>query len=157
MHGVVVVSPGGQVTTPTTGTPAPTTSASPAPAATTPAPSAGPALAGSASTAVKVSARSAGGSLAGSVDVGAGGAGGRLQVEVSARGAALARHGGQVRIGSYTRAGLPAGLVRFRVALSARARRALRRHGRLAVTVRVVLTPGQGASVVVTRPLILRG
>ncbi len=159
MHGVVSVSPGGQVTSSTTGTPPPptTSSSSPPAPATTPAPSAAPALAGAASSAVKVSYARAGGSLAGSVDVGAGGAGGRLQVLALARSASLARARGQVRIGLYTRAALPAGVVRFHVVLSARARQALRRHGRLRVSVRVTLTPVQGPSVVVTRALTLRG
>jgi len=44
----------------------------------------------------------------------------------------------------------------FRVALDAHARQALHRRGRLPLTVRILITPPHGASVVVSRALLLR-
>jgi plastocyanin len=49
-----------------------------------------------------------------------------------------------VRVGRWVKASTAAGSVRFSVPLSARARSALRRAGRLAVTVSVALTPPGG-------------
>jgi plastocyanin len=158
MHGVVIVAPGGQVTTSTTPAPpgASGGATTPPPASPQPAASAaGSPLAGSASSAVKLSYIRGSSSLGGSVDVAAAGTGGRLQVDVLTRSASLARSG-QVRIGTYRRTALPAGVVHFRVALSARARRALRRHGHLAVLVRLTLTPAQGAAVNVSRTVTLK-
>lgn len=79
----------------------------------------------------------------GSLNVSASGRGGRLGVQLFA-----AAHR---RIGSLVRRALPAGRVRFAVALDAAARRALRRRRRLDVTVGITISSGKGARVSVTR------
>jgi hypothetical protein len=48
-----------------------------------------------------------------------------------------------------------AGKVPFSVALTARAKRALHRHHRLALTVKIALTPIQGAAVTITRSVVV--
>jgi plastocyanin len=94
----------------------------------------------------------------GSIEVSAAGAGGRLEVDLLATGAALATHHTiRVIVGRLIRPAVPAGRVTFAVALGARGKSALRRHRRLALTVRVVLTPTAGGAVVLTRSLVLRG
>jgi hypothetical protein len=57
--------------------------------------------------------------------------------------------------GRLVRSPLAAGTTRFSVALDARAKRALRRHGRLALTAKVVLKPASGPAVTLTRALLL--
>jgi plastocyanin len=98
-------------------------------------------------------------SVHGSVDVSPAGAGGRLEVAVFATGASLAavhRPAG-VRVGRLVRSSVHAGVVSFTAPLTARGRAALRRHHRLALTVRIVLTPLAGAPASVTRSVVLRG
>jgi plastocyanin len=95
--------------------------------------------------------------VSGSVDVNGTGAGGTLTVSIRARRNALAASvHGFVSVGSYVRRGVPAGRVAFTVPLSHRARAALVRHGRLAVTVVVALAPPAGAPASVTRVVHLR-
>ncbi len=87
--------------------------------------------------------------VSGSVTVSAAGAGGRLEVDLLAPRAALARAGTPtlVRVGRVVRSPVPAGVVRFKVSLDAQALRALHVRRRLALTVRIVLTPPAGAAV----------
>ncbi len=116
-------------------------------------------LAGSESSAVTLGATQRGASVHGSVDVAQGGAGGRLEVELLASRASLASagHAAQVQVGRAVRASLRAGTVAFTVALDARARHALRLHRRLALSVKIVLSPAHGGAATITRRLVLRG
>jgi plastocyanin len=119
--------------------------------------SAGSPLAGSASKAVKLSRSQRGKSVHGSVKVSKAGAGGRLEVILLAKSASLAKAGrsAQVVVGRLVRSGLRAGTVSFNVPLSAKANRALARHRRLALTVKIILTPKHGSAVTVTRSVVL--
>ena len=91
------------------------------------------------------------------MSVGRAGAGGRLEVVLLANGAALARSRGskQAQVGRLVRSSLPAGTVTFTVALDAKARRVLRARRRLALTVRVLLTPTHGSAVTILRSVLL--
>jgi plastocyanin len=132
-----------------------TTTPTPPPTATTPPePPPRPPLVGSPS--LRSSQRGA--SVKGLLDVSQSGAGGRLEVDLLARGASLAaaHHSGRVRVGRLVRSSVSAGKVSFSVALTARARNALRRHHRLALTVKITLTPTRGAAVTFTRSVVLR-
>jgi hypothetical protein len=94
----------------------------------------------------------------GSLDVAAVYAGSRLEVDLLARGAAAAHakhRAASVRVGRLVRASVPAGRVSFAVSLDAQARRALRRLGHLALTVRLTLTPPGGPPVAATRNVVL--
>jgi hypothetical protein len=98
----------------------------------------------------------------GSVEVAQSGAGGELAVDLLAKNAALAKAGGsggsrRVRVGTLVRHSISTGKLSFTVALNARAKTALRRHHRLALTVQIVLTPVSGAMASVTRSVVLRG
>jgi hypothetical protein len=97
-------------------------------------------------------------SVHGSLDVSQTGAGGRLEVDLLAKSASLAaaRRSAPVRVGRFVRASVSAGKVSFSVALNARGKSALRRHHRLAITVKITLTPTQGAAVTVNRSVVLR-
>ncbi len=154
MSGTVTVGSAG--TTGTTPTPGPTTTTN-APTGTTPSPGAGGGAggasggaAGAALSAVKLTA-APGGPLRGSLIVGSSGAGGTLTVTLAAR-----LGGRRVQVGHLARAYLAAGPERWSISLSPRARRALRTKRRLAVTVRLALTPPGGAPTVVTQALTLR-
>jgi hypothetical protein len=83
-------------------------------------------------------------------------AGSRLRVEVLARPAVLGRRGRtQMRIGSSTKTA-PAGTASFNVNLNSTAKRALRRRGRLPVTVRITVTPPSGTPFTSTQSVTLR-
>jgi hypothetical protein len=62
----------------------------------------------------------------------------------------------QVEVGRRLRSSVAAGRASFTVALSATARRALRRNGRLSISLRLTVTPDEGKSYTATRPVILR-
>ena len=100
-----------------------------------------------------------GSSVHGSLDVSQAGTGGRLEVDLLATGASLARarRPSGVRVGRYLRSAVQAGVVSFAVPLMARGKSALRRHRRLALTVRIVLTPARGTAVTVTKSVVLHG
>jgi plastocyanin len=142
---------------PTTTTTTTTTTSPPAPPPTTTTPvetPSGPSIAGSPS----LRATQHGSSVRGSLDVSQAGAGGRLEVDLLAKSASLAavHHPGPVRVGRLVRASVSAGKVSFSVALTARAKSALRRHHRLALTVKITLTPVHGTTASVTRSVTLR-
>ncbi len=106
--------------------------------------------------ALKLAAAQHGSSVRGSVAVSTAGAGGKLEVAVFAARASLAVHrSSRIRIGRYLRPSLRAGVISFSVGLSARARAALRRHARLAVSVQIVLTPVSGKPAVMTKNVVL--
>ena len=80
----------------------------------------------------------------------------RLQVELLAAKSALGRHGhGHVRVGRLVKTA--SGNAQFAVAVDAAARRALRRRGKLALTVRITVTPATGARYTTTRTVTLHG
>ncbi len=157
MTGTVTVSANGTTTTTTTA-PAPTTTT---PTTTTPGPTSpqgipGSPLAGGSANAIKLASRQHGRSVRGVVDVSQFGAGGRLEVALLAGRASLARVAGlsKVRVGRLLRSSLHPGAFAFAVPLTAKGKSALRRHRRLALTVRIVLTPVHGAAVTVTRSVV---
>ncbi|HTR72856.1 MAG TPA: hypothetical protein VMG80_04600 [Solirubrobacteraceae bacterium] len=99
-----------------------------------------------------------GSTVRGSIEVSEADSGGRLEVGLFAAAASLAkaRHTEQVRVGRLTRFPLKTGSVSFSVPLSARGKAVLRRHRRLALTVKLKLTPLHGAAVTVTRGVVVR-
>jgi plastocyanin len=149
------------VEVPGTATGTTTTGAQPPPGAstTTTATTTAPQLLAVASIrALKLAPRHHGGTVHGSLLVSPAGAGGRLEVDLLAARASLAAvgHGpARIRVGRLVRSSLRAGSVSFAVRLDRRARRALRRHGRLALTVKVVLTPLSGAPFSLTAHLAM--
>jgi plastocyanin len=146
MKGTITVNPNGTTTTTTTTTPTTTIPTTPIE------PSSGSPLLGSPS--LRSSQR--GGSVRGSLDISKTGAGDRLEIDIFAKGASLARagHARRVRVGRYVRGSVPAGTLSFATKLNAKARSALKRHRRLALTVMIVLTPGQGEPLTVTRSVV---
>ncbi len=114
-------------------------------------------LVGSSSEAVKLARVQHGSSVRGSVKISQAGVGGRLEIDLLASGASLAKagHSPQARVGRLVRSSLYAGTTSFTVPLNAKGKAALRRHRRLALTVRIVLTPVHGAVVTVTKSLVL--
>jgi hypothetical protein len=96
--------------------------------------------------------------VGGSVEVSQSGAGGRLEVDLIANSASLAkvRHKKPPAVvGRLVRTSLSAGKVSFSVSLNAKAKSALRRHHKLALSVQIVLTPLHGAAVTITRSIVL--
>jgi len=118
---------------------------------------AGSLLAGSEAAALALAAAQHGRAVHGSVDVSPAAAGGRLQVQLFALAAALAGAGqaSRVQVGSLVRSPLQAGTASFSVALDARARRALRRHGRLALSVKITLIAAHSSSLTITRAVVV--
>jgi hypothetical protein len=139
-------------TQPSGGTPTATTPGS----IETPAPSGG----GSDSPVATLALASAqhGDAVHGTVQVPAADGGARLEVELLAQGASLAKvkRGGGSRVGRFVRSSAPAGTVSFAVSLDAQAKRALRHRHKLALTVKIVLTPEHGAAVTLTRSVVVR-
>ena len=147
-------SPGTTTTTTTTTTPTTTTTTTP----TTPSePNYGSPLKGG-SRALELAGSQRGSTVRGSIEVSRADAGGRLEVGLFATGASLARagHSKQVRVGRLARSSLKAGSVPFSVPLSTKGKAALRHHRRLALTVKITLTPLHGAAVTVTRGVVVR-
>lgn len=105
-------------------------------------------LAGPPRRALVLAAVQHGATVHGSLSISAAGQGGRAEIQLFAT--------GRRRVGSLVRRALPAGRVRFAVALDRTARRVLRRQGRLAVTVAVVVTTGEGSRASVSRRVRLR-
>jgi plastocyanin len=149
MSGTITVSASGTTTMTTGVTPTPTVPTSTTPASepsSAPPPLERPSL--------RFSQR--GGAVRGSLDVSRTGAGGRLRIGLFAKRAALGRASGpsHVRVGQLVRSSVPAGRFSFRVKLDASARRALRRHRRLALSVRITLTPTEGEPLTLTRAVV---
>lgn len=165
MSGTVIVNPTGTTTmTSTAGTqPGGTTTTTTQPAGTMSTPSVAPS--GSSSpqpAAVQVGlvalARSQRGRVVrGSLEVTSAYAGGRLEVDLLAKRAALASAAAiaPARVGRLVRSSVHAGKLSFSVTLNARARGALARHHRLALTVRFLLTPPNGSPSVTSRNVVL--
>jgi plastocyanin len=151
MTGTIVVN---GTTTPTPTTPTTTTTTTTTPTTPVEPPSGSP-LAGGPS--LRSSQR--GGAVKGSLDISKAGAGDRLQVDVFAKSASLAKakRSTRVRVGRLVRGSVSAGKVSFVVKLNARARSALKRHHRLALTVKITLTPVHGEPLTVTRTVVEHG
>jgi hypothetical protein len=145
-------STGTTPTTPTTTTPTTTTTAPTTPSE----PAHGPPLEGG-SKAVKLAGSQHGTTVRGSIEVSQAGAGGRLEVALFATGVSLAKtgHPAPVRVGRLVRSSLQAGSVHFSVPLSAKGKAALRRHGRLTLTVKLTLTPLHGTAETAIRRVAL--
>jgi hypothetical protein len=114
-------------------------------------------LSGPPTLALRLGANQRGRAVRGSVDLSKAASGGRLEVDLLAHPASLAgaHHAGSVRVGRLVRTALAPGRVSFKVALSARARRALRMRHRLALTVRIVLAAPRAASLQISRGVVL--
>ncbi len=136
----------------------PTEQSPPPSPATTVAPTTPPLPLPQAAAGAAVTLRSSqrGSAVKGSLEVPAADAGARMEVDLLARSLATARAGrSSVVVGRVVRATVAAGAVSFTVQLNARARAALRRHRRLALTVRIVLNPAAAAAVTVSRAVVL--
>lgn len=98
------------------------------------------------------------GAVKGSITISNAGSGGRLEVDLFAASASLskAKHPARVRVGRFVRNSVPAGRTTFVVPLSGRARRALRRHHHLKLTVRIVFTPVYGEAMMLSRSVTER-
>lgn len=147
MTGTITVTAAGTPAPGPTPTPTPTTPVAPSPESPS-----GPPLVGSPS----LRSSQHGASVRGSVQISQAGVGGRLEVDLLAS-ASLAnvKRSTQVRVGRLVRSSLNAGSVSFAVPLTARGKAALRRHKRLALTVKIVLTPLSGATATVTKSVVL--
>jgi hypothetical protein len=148
-----VVVEGSTTTTGTTGTTPITTTTT---TTTMSPPSLESLLAGSRSQAVKVAKGQHGGSVKGSINLSRVAAGDRLEVDLLAQSASLAKakHSMRVRVGRYVRSSLSAGKLSFSVKLNAKARQAIKRHHRLALTVEIVLTSAGGKALTIARSVI---
>ena len=146
-------------TTTTTGTSTTTTTAptSTTTTASEPSRSSGSPLEGG-SGSLALARHQRGSTVHGSVEVSQAGSGGRLEVGLFAAGASLAKtaHRAQVRVGRFARSSLKAGSLSFSVPLTPKGKTSLRRHRRLALTVKITLTPTHGAVVRITRGVVLR-
>ena len=100
-----------------------------------------------------------GSSVRGSIEISKSGAGGRLEIDLISNSASLAkvRHKKSTStvVGRLVRSSLYAGKVSFSVSLNAKAKRALSRHHKLALSVQIVLTPLHGAAVTIARSVVL--
>ena len=85
-------------------------------------------------------------------------AGGKLEVQLLATRASIAdtHRSSRVQVGRVARSALHAGAVSFVVALDAKARAALDAHGRLALKVKLLLSPLRGSPVTLTRSVTVR-
>lgn len=110
------------------------------------------------SKALKLAGSQHGSTVHGAIKVSQAGSGGRLEVGLFATNASLAKVGrhAQVRVGRLVRSSLKAGSVSFSVALTSKGKGALRRHRRLALTVKVTVTPVHGAAATVTHGVVLQ-
>jgi plastocyanin len=151
MTGTITVNPDGTTTTTMTTNPAPLppTGAAPPPQAETPS---GPPLTGAPS----LRAVQHGPSVHGSLDVSQAGVGDRLEVDLFASSAALrkTKHATPIRVGRLLRDSLAAGPLAFTVSLDATAKRALASHRRLALNVKLTLTPREGKATTFTRSVL---
>jgi hypothetical protein len=126
-----------------------TTSSGPAPAGEGPT---GSPLSG----APRISSTQRGSTVKGSLEVSKAGAGDRLEVDLLATTASLAKAGHATQVvGRFVSASVSPGQRSFSVKLNAKARRALKRHHRLALKVKITLTPVNGEATSVTRSVTL--
>ena len=160
MRGTITVgrSPPPPPPPPPPGAPPPPAPPPPPGAAPPPAPGAPPPASalGAAASGLKVAATQTGTVVRGSVLVARPGS--RLDVRLIARRKALGstRQSGSVSVGSLRRTSVGGRRVEFAVKLSAAAKRVLRRDGRLAITLRLTVTPATGDAYSATRKLGMR-
>jgi plastocyanin len=147
MKGTITVNPNGT----TTNTPTTTTTTTTTPTTPVEPPFLSP-LVGSPS----IRAGQRGGAVKGSLDISKAGAGDRLEIDIFAKSAFLAKvgHSTRVRVGRLVRGSVSAGRLSFAVKLNAKFRSALKRHRRLALTVKITLTPVHGEPLTVTRSVV---
>jgi plastocyanin len=152
MTGTITVSPNGTVTTTTTST-------EPTIPITVPTTPTEPPASSPLAFPPSLRASQRGLAVKGSLDVSHAGAGDRLEVDIFASAASLAKtgHAPRARVGHLVRASVPAGRLSFAVKLNARARLALKRHHRLALTVKITLTPPHGRPLTVSRSVVEHG
>jgi hypothetical protein len=139
----------GSATAPPTGT----TGGGSAPPGTTPSPTpTGESPTGSPlSGAPTIHSSQRGTTVKGSLQIAKAGAGDRLEVELLATTASLAKAGHTTQVGRFVSASVSAGEQSFSVKLNAKARKGLKRHHRLALKVKITLTPAHGEATSVTR------
>lgn len=127
------------------------------PSPSSPAGSSASPLAGSAASAFKLSSTQHGHAVRGSVGISTAGAGGSLEVDLLVKAASLATggHTARVRVGKLVLSHLHAGKNAFSVPLNSRARRALRRHGHLALSARMLVSPPGGSTLTITRSVLV--
>ncbi|HEY2537475.1 MAG TPA: hypothetical protein VGI24_10895 [Solirubrobacteraceae bacterium] len=93
-----------------------------------------------------------GSTVKGSLQIAAAGAGDRLEVDLLATAASLGKAGHKTQVvGRFVSASASAGRQSFSVKLDAKARKALKRRHRLALKVKITLTPTHGAAMSITR------
>lgn len=120
-----------------------------------PSPTSGENLTGSPlSGAPVIHASQKGATVKGSLQISKSGAGDRLEIDVLASVATPAKSGHTTRVGRFVSASVGAGPLSFSVKLDAKARRALIHRHRLALTVRISLTPSHGPATTVTRSVV---
>jgi hypothetical protein len=105
---------------------------------------------------LKIAKSQRGGSVKGSINLSQAAAGGRLEIDLFAPSASLAKakHHAAVRVGRLVRSSLTAGKLTFSVKLNARARGAIKRHHRLALTIKVMLAPASGKALTIVRSVV---
>ncbi len=108
------------------------------------------------SGAPRISSSQRGSTVKGSLEVSKAGAGDRLEVDLIATTASLAKAGHATQVvGRFVGASVGAGRRSFSVKLNTRARRALKRDHRLALKVKITLSPVNGEATSVTRSVTL--
>ncbi|HEX5307982.1 MAG TPA: plastocyanin/azurin family copper-binding protein [Solirubrobacteraceae bacterium] len=149
MKGTITVSANGTTTVTTTTTPTPTT--------TTPSQPTVPVSPLVGAPLLRASQR--GGVVKGALAIAKAAAGDELEIDVLARTSALShrRTPAHTRVGHLSRGSVKAGRLSFSIRLDANARRALARRHRLALTVRIVLTPIYGEAKRINRSVIEHG
>lgn len=145
MTGTIVVNADGTTTTTTT-TPTTTTPTTTTP--TTESPSGSPLA-----KRPLLRSKQSGGVVKGTLDISQAGAGNRLEIDVFARSALLAAttRSARTRVGHFVRGSVRVGALPFSVKLTAKARKAVKRHRQLALSVSIVLTSSNGKSLTVPR------
>jgi hypothetical protein len=153
----IVVESAAILTAPTTTTTTTTPTTTPTNATTLPSePSHGPALQGG-PKGLELAGSQHGATVRGSIVVSEAASGGRLEVGLFAARASLAktRHPRQVAVGRLARSSLKAGHVPFSVPLNAKGKVALRHHRRLALTVKITVTPQHGTAMTATGTVVI--
>jgi hypothetical protein len=151
-----VVVEGSAPTTPPTGT---TGGGGSPPGTTTPSPTtAGESPTGSLLSGVPTIHSSQRGTIIkGSLQISEAGAGDRLEVDLLATTASLAKAGHATQVvGRFVSASVSAGQHSFSVKLTAKARKALKRHHRMVLEVKITLTPAHGEAVSVTKSVTVQ-
>ncbi len=147
-----IVVEGSATTTTSTSTPSPTTStptSSPTPTGESPT---GSPFSG----APTIRSNQRGTTVKGSLQIAKAGGGDRLEIDLIATTASLAKAGHATQVvGRFVSASVGAGQQSFSVKLDAKARKALKRHHRLALKVKITLAPARGEATSVTRSVTL--